>query len=64
MSYENDGKWELIEKGITIGAKRILRFREVTTDKIKIRLRAGEKKSISLIAVGAYKLTKEFEFLK
>lgn len=64
VSYENDGKWELIEKGITIGAKRILRFREVTTDKIKIRLRAGEKKSISLIAVGAYKLTKEFEFLK
>lgn len=64
-SYEvyflKEDKWELIEKGITIGAKRIIRFDKINTEKIKINLRTGEGKSISLIKLGAYKLSKGFE---
>lgn len=64
-SYEvyflKEDKWELIEKGITIGAKRIIRFDKINTEKIKINLRAVEGKSISLIKLGAYKLSKGFE---
>ena len=52
---------KLIESGITIGAKRIIRFNPITTDKIKINLKAREEKSISLIKIGAYKLSEDFE---
>lgn len=59
--YQKKDKWKLIESGITIGAKRIIRFNPITTDKIKINLKAREEKSISLIKIGAYKLSEDFE---
>lgn len=59
--YFKDNKWVLIENGITIGAKRIIRFSPVRASKIKINLKAGNGKSISLVKLGAYKLTEGFE---
>lgn len=49
-----NGKWQPIADGTNIGYKRILRFPDVTTDKLRIRIGAS-RLSPSLSFVGAYR---------
>lgn len=39
--YNNSGAWEKFTEGTTIGYKRLLRFNEITTDKIKIEIESS-----------------------
>ncbi|MEP0710777.1 alpha-L-fucosidase [Algoriphagus sp.] len=57
LEREKDGNWEKIAEGTTVGFKRILRFPDVTTTKVRIRITDG--KDIPLISkVGIYNAPK------
>jgi len=57
LEKETNGNWEKIAEGTTVGYKRILRFPDVTTTKIRIRFMDG--KDIPVISeVGIYNAPK------
>lgn len=54
VSFWNNKEWQLVSKGPNIGYKRILRFGEVVTSKIKIRITEARLFPVALAKVGAY----------
>lgn len=48
-----DGEWKAIAEGTTVGYKRLLRFPEVTTDRVRINI-TGSRTSPTVSTIGLY----------
>ncbi|UOG77370.1 alpha-L-fucosidase (plasmid) [Hymenobacter tibetensis] len=49
-----DGQWQLVTEGTTVGYKRLLRFAPVTTDKVRLRI-LSSRLNPTLSELGLYK---------
>lgn len=54
IEYWNGKEWQLVDRQTTIGYKRIVRFPEITTDKIKIKIEETFACPV-ITEIGAYK---------
>jgi len=55
LEYWNGRDWRPFSRGTTIGHKRLLRFPEVSTEKVRLTI-SKSRLSPSLAALGLYKL--------
>ncbi len=54
LEYFHDNAWEKVVDGTTIGSKRLLRFKPVSTQKIRLRI-LSSRLNPTLIGLGLYK---------
>jgi len=54
LEYFNGTNWEQIAEGTTVGAKRLIRFKPVTAQKVRLNI-TSSRLNPTLTAVGLYK---------
>ena len=54
LEYFNGTTWEQIAEGTTVGAKRLIRFKPVTANKVRLNI-TSSRLNPTLTAIGLYK---------
>ena len=57
LEYKEGNEWKQLAKGTTVGYKRLLRFKEITTKEIRLRI-LSSRLNPTLSELGLYKLAK------
>ena len=58
LEYWNDNKWSTISTFTTVGYNRLLKFKPVTTSKIRVNI-SKAKSAVQLAEIGVYKASKQ-----